>query len=878
VQLEAITEQNCRDTARQILIVNPVPKPIAMANYDEQCFNNQVYDFYSNTLLNNGDYESFWTLPEFGEIHADSLFDLRFSSIGIKNIKYKAVSDSGCADSMLFAIEVYASPQASFVLDTNASCLKYNEITAQNTTNILAGTVSQYWYKDEFELISTDENLAYRFADSGWFWVRLKALSGEGCADTVSRQVRLFQEPVAQFTAVFMDSCFYDHELFVNSSAFGFNGDIRSDFELSDYSAFNNTNDFSYKFTTFDTFFVQQIVTDEVGCADTTTQQVIVRPQPLARINADIIQPCLRVNQFDFRDSTLANGVAYVRTWELVDENHFSSDSILKYAYSQDGDKTIYLSADGPFGCSTKDSFYVKVLPKNELHYLLSDNSYCFKEQELSFEYVGEVDFADLDGLWWEFGDGITETTESGQKLFANTGLFASQLISLNEFGCYDTLDFAIEIKPNPIADFELNSSLWCFNNQAIVFDSKASLSFGNIARYEWDFDDGTSSNFARVDDKKYNASGGYYIRHVVEGDNECRDTSFKDILIVKNPEASHTSLSYDECFKGNEFTIENTSMVYDNISKTYWTLPSEGVLDSGQLFTFSLSKAGNAQFRLVIIDELGCSDTTTGEITVHPQANIDFESDTVCLLQENTMRSLSTIDSGTIVSHDWLLGDGTIASGESISHTFSNSGSYTITHYTSSNFGCKDTLEKVGIAVVRELPTVSFTYEKILDSLRITGYQFTNGSTGNEPLSHNWTFDMFGFSSDRNPYFEFSDTGLTYITLEVTDVFGCQDTNSQLIRIIPSNNIYIPSAFSPNGDGLNDVFKPEGMPYSIRYKMEIYNRWGELLFVSNDLNKGWDGTYKGVLLNQDIFIYKIVLLDINNNFVNKKGTVTLLR
>jgi len=67
-------------------------------------------------------------------------------------------------------------------------------------------------------------------------------------------------------------------------------------------------------------------------------------------------------------------------------------------------------------------------------------------------------------------------------------------------------------------------------------------------------------------------------------------------------------------------------------------------------------------------------------------------------------------------------------------------------------------------------------------------------------------------------------------------------------------------------------------MPYSLRYRMEIFNRWGELLFVSEDINKGWDGTYMGVLLSQEIFIYKIVLLDVNNNFVTKKGTVTLVR
>ena len=878
VELEAITEQNCRDTAREILIINPVPKPTALSNSDGQCFNNQVYDFYSNTQLSNGAYESYWTIPEFGEQNADSLFDLQFTSVGFKDIKYKAVSDSGCADSMSFVIEVFASPQASFVLDTNASCLKYNQIIAKNTSSVSAGTLTQNWYKDDFDLIGTENNLAYSFADSGWYWVRLEAKSEEGCADTVSQQVRLYLEPFSQFSATLPDSCFYDHELFVNSSAFGFNGTIRSDFALSDLTDLPNTENFSHIFQDFDTFFVQQIVTDEMGCADTTTQQVIVRPQPLARISTDIIQPCLRVNQFDFKDSTLANGVTYNRTWDMVDEAYQSTDSIVKYTYSLEGNKSIYLTTEGPFGCSSKDSAYVVVLPKNELDYLLSDNSYCFNEQELSFEYEGAVPFVDLDGLWWEFGDGTIDSVEMGSKNYADTGLFSVKLISLNIEGCYDTLDFTVEIKPNPIADFGLNDTIWCLGNQAITFTSTSIAQKGSIAQWEWDFDDGETSADSFVKDKTFAASGEYTIRHVVMSDNNCFDTTYKPIALFDNPVASFASDTFRACLRGNSFTMNSTTQFFQGIEQQYWYFPSENEVDSGTSFTFSSSNPGEFGFTLISKDILGCSDTVSGLVTVHPQANIDFIADTVCLKETSYLASLSTIDSGSLVDYFWNLGDGNSATGQQINHLFNAPKAYTIQLITESNFGCFDTLTKPGISLVRSLPVADFTFEKTYDSLTTTGYQFSDMSSGNGPYLYDWTFDRFGFSQQQNPYNEFSDTGVMTTTLLIIDIYGCQHDTSKSFLTYPANQIWVPNAFSPNENRLNETFGPVGISYARNYEMSIYNRWGELIFTTKNLNENWDGTYKGEAVQPGVYVYKIKFINLQDKLVTRSGSVTLLR
>jgi gliding motility-associated-like protein len=172
----------------------------------------------------------------------------------------------------------------------------------------------------------------------------------------------------------------------------------------------------------------------------------------------------------------------------------------------------------------------------------------------------------------------------------------------------------------------------------------------------------------------------------------------------------------------------------------------------------------------------------------------------------------------------------------------------------------------------------VEFDYEKVYDSLKITGYQFTNQSDGIQPLSFNWQFDLYGVSNDVNPYFEFNDTGSTKVKLITTDYFGCENSIEKYLIIFPNNQIFIPTAFSPNRDGLNEIFKPEGMSYVNEYKLEIFNRWGELLFKTNDINQGWDGTYLGQPVFEGVYVYKISIMDMFQQRINKEGMFTLLK
>ncbi len=140
------------------------------------------------------------------------------------------------------------------------------------------------------------------------------------------------------------------------------------------------------------------------------------------------------------------------------------------------------------------------------------------------------------------------------------------------------------------------------------------------------------------------------------------------------------------------------------------------------------------------------------------------------------------------------------------------------------------------------------------------------------------WIFDKSSINKiiSNNVYITFIDTGQTSIKLTATNIYGCRDSLSKTINI-KDENIYVPNAFTPNGDDLNDSFKAVGRGIK-SCEMIIYNRWGEEIFVSNSISEGWNGTYKEEQLPPDVFVYVIRAVGNSGQVYIFRGNVTLLR
>jgi gliding motility-associated-like protein len=149
---------------------------------------------------------------------------------------------------------------------------------------------------------------------------------------------------------------------------------------------------------------------------------------------------------------------------------------------------------------------------------------------------------------------------------------------------------------------------------------------------------------------------------------------------------------------------------------------------------------------------------------------------------------------------------------------------------------------------------------------------------------TYQWKIADMYTSTDVNPNVVFSKIGKYPVTLIATDVNGCLDEVTQIVEIKNDFGVYIPNTFTPNDDGVNDVFGPVFTPYGLdakTFEMEIFDRWGSSLYRTKDVTKGWNGTIqnKGAEpLKEEVYVYKMKYKDLNGVIYNKLGYVTLMR
>ncbi|MBK6526610.1 MAG: gliding motility-associated C-terminal domain-containing protein [Crocinitomicaceae bacterium] len=216
-----------------------------------------------------------------------------------------------------------------------------------------------------------------------------------------------------------------------------------------------------------------------------------------------------------------------------------------------------------------------------------------------------------------------------------------------------------------------------------------------------------------------------------------------------------------------------------------------------------------------------------------------------------------SSVTNDTISSWNWNFGDGTSSSVENPVHQYGSSQNYAVTLSVTSGFGCSnDTVVSVNILPG---PTADFTANPLSANLFVD-INFTDQSTANgSPLDQwLWSFADGDTSSLQNPVHAYDLEGQYNVELIVIDEAGCIDTAYLIIPIF--HGPLVPSAFSPNGDGNNDLLMILGGNFeSVDFK--IYNNWGQLVFETTDpSSSGWDGNFKGEPQPIGVFVYVAVV------------------
>jgi gliding motility-associated-like protein len=229
--------------------------------------------------------------------------------------------------------------------------------------------------------------------------------------------------------------------------------------------------------------------------------------------------------------------------------------------------------------------------------------------------------------------------------------------------------------------------------------------------------------------------------------------------------------------------------------------------------------------------------------------------------------------------TYSWDFGDGTVSSQSNPSHTYLSSGNFNVKLSVTSNLGCTGKSTDLPLQIFVK-PVASYTSEYLLSRGLETDWQFT--FTGSGADHYEWYFEDGQTDFQMGPLFKtFSKTGDFKTKLIVYSNQGCYDSLSQMIFLKPELLYHLPTAFSPNNDGLNDMWPGSFTPtFGLKkYRLTVVDRWGNILFKSNDPAIGWNGKdIDGIDVPEGVYAFEINFRYIDDKLYVHRGTLTVLK
>jgi gliding motility-associated-like protein len=404
-----------------------------------------------------------------------------------------------------------------------------------------------------------------------------------------------------------------------------------------------------------------------------------------------------------------------------------------------------------------------------------------------------------------------------------------------------------------------------------------------NISNFEWRFN---LKGQTFSDKQNWDASvtfpdtGIYKGMLILNPGQVCGDTGYITVSIFPKVEANF-SYSYDTCV-ASPVVFKDASTGEAGIVGYNWSFGVPGGSSKLQNPNYQYAIPGAHPARLTVTDKNNCKDDTTQIVRYFPAPPLIIIQPSAfvgCAPASIFFNNLSKpIDSTYKIL--WKFGDGTEARNViSPTHLYEKEGVFDIEIEITSPIGCfiKDRFEDL----IRVLPSpnadFSYSPDSALSNLN-NFVRFTNLSTGANRW--NWMFGKLGMSSLQNPEFTFPDTGMIPVKLVVTHPSGCQDTITKILDIKPEVRWFMPNAFTPNGDSVNDGFFGKGiLDGAADFRMSIWNRWGEMVFETADPEQAWTGETKSrSQAPAGVYVYVVTFKGPRGENFEYKGFATLIR
>ncbi len=302
-----------------------------------------------------------------------------------------------------------------------------------------------------------------------------------------------------------------------------------------------------------------------------------------------------------------------------------------------------------------------------------------------------------------------------------------------------------------------------------------------------------------------------------------------------------------------------------------YWELGVNGATSTEFEPTFTYPDTGTYFIKLFVNRGSTCPDSIERIVKIYPTFTGDYS--VAGLLCPNTpiqFADLSTSTFGPVSFWAWDFGDAQTATDANPTHSYAQGSDYNVTLISGNERGCRDT-------TVKSLGVEKFKPFAGNDTVIVKGEYINFNAEGG--ITYLWTPDtLLNNPNVNDPTGRFYEEGYYPYNVHITSMNNCEGDDSIIVRVVGKESYFVPNAFTPNGDGMNDVFRPRAVGYrSVEY-FSVFNRFGQMVYESKDFAQGWDGTFNGNQADMGTYMYMLKMIDRFGKPVNVKGDVILMR
>ncbi len=849
----------------------------------------------TNYVSGTNSYKWYWN---FGDGSTDNVRNPKhlYTTPGIYTIRFSITSNVGClSDTASKQITITTAPVARFIISSPNCIGKSIIFTDQSTAPAPGILVKWYWdFGDGVtQTLTAISNPTHTYSSTGIYNVTLKVENNTACQSPVfTMPVTVHPNPVVNFNlpgiclptglAQFFDSSTIadgSQSLFTYLWNFGdaSSGGLNNSIIKNPTHNYNNPGPFT----------VNLQVTSKDGCTSGTTKilsTVYAQPKAGFTVKAEY---CLNDTTY-FTDQSNGQGSTITNWFWNFGDGQSSTLQNPSHNYTSAGSYTVSLYIKTDKGCISDTSIKQVIINSLPTASFATSTPAC-ETKSVIFTNASAANSGILTQWNWNFGDGTLFTAPNDNPFnhtYISAGNYIVTLSVESDKGCKSpVLSRQIIINVQPVPGFIAPSV--CLTDAFAQFTDTSKIASGSITSWAWNFADPSSGalNTSALQNPKhkYNSVGLYNVTLSITSNKGCVASIAKAFTVNGAvPKANFTILNNTGLCSNTDVQLQNTSTVdFGNITKVemYWDLannPSFFDVDVNPTankiyrhlypnFQTPLTKTYQVKFRSY--SGSLCVDEITKSITVNASPAVQFLSISDTCFNINPFAIVQASEIGGVPGAGLFSGPGIINGSNIFNPSVAGVGTHTIRYTFTSNTGCVDYKEQT-ITIYPIVNVNAGPDRTVLEAATITLEPIITGNA----LQYLWTPNQYlNDATILNPLVS-GVQDITY-TLSVTGTGGCIFSDQVFVKVLRFPNV--PNTFTPNNDGINDTWIIDHLTDYPNVRVQVFNRYGQLVFESKGYTKPWDGTMNAKSLPFGTYYY---VIEPGNGRKPVTGYVTLIK